>query len=285
MRKRMQQILRGLAVMAGLAQAVPAAAQIGVIGGVPGGAVSGAGAASRAPLFGESGLVLGRGGWSLAGYAGYTRGSVDFVISEVDFSFTQILVGGFYGIADKAMVGAILFPHNIVSVKTDFGDADESGMGDAQLYGKLQLVSSSSGNTTLAAIANVNLPIGSEEFGASGAIIGLRGAVSHSLQTVSLHGNFGVAFPTDDEDGETTLLFGGAAVFAASPAVGLGAELIGSSTSFSGERYTTIDLAPMARFRVGQRAHLDAGVQFNVSSSFDPNPFDYALVAGFTIGR
>jgi hypothetical protein len=285
MRMRMMCSVAGLAMMAGLALAGPVAAQIGAIGGAPGGAAAGSQATSRAPLFGESGMVMGRGAWSFGAYAGYTSGSVDFVISEVNFSYTQILVGGFYGVTDKATIGAILFPHNMVSIDTELGNADESGMGDAQLYGKLQLASSADGNTTVAAIANISLPIGSDGFGANGAILGLRGAVSHSLENVSLHGNFGVGFPTDDEDGETTLFFGGAAVFAASPTVGIGAELIGSSASFGGERFTTIDLAPMARFRVGQRAHIDAGLQFNVSSSFDPNPFDYALVAGFTIGR
>ena len=285
MRMRMKCTVAGLAMMAGLAQAAAVSAQIGAIGGAPGAAASGSQATSRAPLFGESGMVMAKGGWSFGAYAGYTAGSVDFVISEVDFSFLQILVGGFYAITDKATIGAILFPHNTVSIESTLGDVDESGMGDAQLYGKLQLASSANGNTTFAAIANVSLPIGSDEFGASGAILGLRGAVSHNLQSVALHGNFGVGFPTDDEDGETTLFFGAAAVFAASPSVGIGAELIGSSASFNGERFTTIDLAPMARFRVGQRAHIDAGLQFNVSSSFEPNPFDYAFVAGFTIGR
>jgi hypothetical protein len=268
-----------------LAAAQPAAGQVGAIGGAPSSAVSGGATAARAPLFSESALVMPRGGWTAGAYGGYTSGGIEGDFTSIDFSFTQLVIGGFFALTERVVLGAAIFPYASVSVDSDFGSEEESGRGDGLLYGKAQFWSSADGRTSIAGIANVGLPIGDDDFGAEGVSFGIGGAVTHTVNQVSLHGSAGFAIPTDDADGETTFNFNAAFVYAAQSVLSLGAELLGSTFSAGGERFTIINAAPGARVRLAERVFLDGGLLFNVSTSPGESPFDYAFLIGATITK
>ena len=265
-----------------------ARAQVGAIGGAAGGAVAGDDAVARAPVFGESGLVLAAKSWSFGGYYGLTSGS-DFV----DFTFNQVVLGAFYAPAERLTLGLVMFPFN--SVSSDFGaglEGDESGMGDAVAYGKYQFARSADGRTSVAGIAQLLLPIGDADFGAAGTQIALAAAVSHQLSSATLHGMLGVGIPTDDDDGETAINFGGGVVFSASNSVSISGELLGSSESFDvglgdSERYTELNIAPGVRVRLGDRLFLDTGVIYPLWNNQDSDVklVDYAFMAGLTFTR
>jgi hypothetical protein len=265
--------------------ATAARAQVGAIGGAPGSAITGSESQARAPVFIQSGLIAPAKSWSLSAFSGYTSGGVDFGFDQVDFSFTQLLLGGTYSPTEKVTLGAFVFPYNRVSAESNVASADDSGMGDAELSAKLSLLSSEDGKTALAAIGSVGLPIGDEDFGSSGVSFSAGAGITHTLERVTLHAAAGVLIPTDDADGETTVKFGGALTYGASPKLSLGVEVLGSTASVEGQRYTSIDGAPTLRLRLGQRAFLDGGVLFNLSTSPGESPFDYAAVVGFTITR
>ena len=277
------------AVSAGiLAVNAPVAAQIGAIG-APGSIASGSEATSSAPIFTESALVMGRGMWAAGAYAGYTSGGFDGPVS-VDLSSRQLLLGAYYAPTEQLTLGVSVLPYASISAENNLGDsADESGRGDAQLRAKYQFWNSTDGRTSLAGLGSIGLPIGDDDFGASGASVGLGGAISHLADRVSVHGGLGFFMPTDDDDGETTIDFSAAVVYAAQEKLSLGLELLGSTFSFEGiegsERYTSIDLAPGARYRVAPRVFLDGGLLFNVSSTDDSSLYDYALVIGATVTR
>jgi hypothetical protein len=269
-----------------VAAATPAAGQVGAIGGAPGGVIAGSGDLARSPIFTESAYTLAKSSWSASAFGGYTSGSFeDGVTTGTDFNFTQLLLGGFYAPSDRLTVGASLFAYSSVSVSNSFGSADESGHGDASLYGKYQVWNN--GSTSIAGIASLGLPIGDDNFGAQGASFGLGGAISHNADRVSVHGSLGFTIPTDDTDGSTTTNFTGALMYAAQPKLTLGLELLGSTTKIDviDERYTTIDLAPSARLSVGDRVFLDGGLIFNVSTSPGQSPYDYGFVFGATLTR
>ena len=287
-----KQIWRTVTVMAAvtagpLAVADPAAAQIGAIGGAPGAVATGAEATAGAPIFGESALVMPKGSWAAGAYAGYTSGSVQSAVASADFSFTQVMMAGFYSPVDRLTLGAMIFPYASVEVESGLGGGEESGRGDAQIYAKYQLWNSTDGRTSIAGAGSIGLPIGDDDFGAEGASFGVGGAVSHALDRISLHGSLGVAIPTDEIDGETTLNFGSALVYAALPTLSLGIELLGSTFSSDqlDDRFTSIDLAPGARLRVGDRVFLDAGILFNASTTPVESAFDYAFLVGATVTR
>jgi len=66
-----------------------------------------------------------------------------------------------------------------------------------------------------------------------------------------LHGSLGFIVPTSDEDGNTIVGFNAALVYAAQQTLSLSAELLGSTASMGGERFTAIDFAPGVRVRAG----------------------------------
>lgn len=263
----------------------PAQAQVGAVGAVPSGAVSGSAGTEQAPVFGESALTMPRGAWSINALGGLTHGSIGAVFTEIDYSVTQVLVAGFFGLTDRFMLGAMVAPYNRISIEIEDGEGDETGMGDVRLYGKYKLWSSLEERTNVAVSANVSLPTGDDSFGNEGSVINLRGAISTRSRLVSLHANAGVGIPTNDDDGVTTLFFGGGLVYSATERVSVGAEFMGSSASDAGERLTILDFAPIVRVKASPVAYFDAGVVINASTSFDIDIYDYAFVLGLTIGR
>ena len=274
-----------VAVIAVAAAAPEARAQVGAIGGAPGSAVSANDAQVRAPVFVQNGLVAPEKSWSASAFSGYTSGGFDFGFSQVEYGFTQLLIGGTYSPSEKVTLGAFVFPYNQVNVTSNISSTDQSGMGDAEVFAKVSLMSSADGKTRLAAIGSLGLPIGDEEFGSSGMSLSAGAGLTHALERVTLHAAAGLEIPTDDADGETTLQFGGALIYGASPTLSLGVELLGATASIEGQRYTSIDGAPTLRLRLGQRAFLDSGILVNLSTSPGEALFDYAAVVGFTITR
>jgi len=154
---------------------------------------------------------------------------------------------------------------------------------------KYQFVTSEDGRTQVAGIGNVSLPTGDEEnlLGAGDPVFGVGGAISHALSSASLHANAGIAFTTGDES-TSVLSFGAGAVFPVADAVVLSGELLGTSASYDdafgeSERTTTFDLAPGARFRVGSRMFIDAGINLPLDS--DKSGYDWAAMIGLTFTR
>jgi hypothetical protein len=242
-----------VAIMAALACAVCATAlpaQIGAIGGAPGSAVTAAETQARAPVFIQSGLLAPAKSWSVSAFSGYTSGGFAAGVEQVDFSVTQLLFGGTYSPNAKLTLGAFVFPYNRVSAASSAASVDDSGMGDAEVSAKFGLLSAADGKTALAAVASVGLPIGDEDFGSSGARLSAGAGLTHALERVTLHAAAGVLIPTDDADGETTITFGGALTYGATPALSLGAEVLGSTAGVEGQRYTSIDGAPTVRLRL-----------------------------------
>jgi hypothetical protein len=273
------------AAVASLIAVAPAAAQVGAIGGAPGAVAAGSGATARAPVFGESALVMPKGSWSAGMFGAYASGGFDAGFGSTDFSFTQVLVGAFFAPSDRLTIGASLFPYVAVDVTSDFGSGDESGRGDGSLYAKYQIANS--GNTSVAGALSIGLPIGDDNFGDEGASFGVAGIVSHTADRVSIHGALGVTVPTDELDGETTINFNGALMYAAQENLTIGIEMLGSTFSIEeiDERFTSIDIAPGARLRAGERVYLDAGLLFNASTSPGESLLDYGFIIGATITR
>jgi hypothetical protein len=265
------------------AAAPQAQAQVGAIGGAPGSA--GIAGESRSPVFVQSGLVAPAKSWSASAFSGYTSGGFNAGFEEVNYGFTQLLLGATYAPSDKLTVGAFISPYNKVNAESDFTTANESGMGDAELFARYSVLSSADGKTAVAAVGSLGLPIGDENFGASGLSLFAGAGLSHALERVTLHAAAGLEIPTDEADGETTLQFAGAAIYGASPTLSLGFEMLGSTASIAGQRFTSINGAPTLRLRVGERAFLDGGILVNLSTSPGEALYDYAAVFGFTITR
>jgi hypothetical protein len=271
-----------------LAGAGPASAQVGAIGIVPGGGVSGKDALIGTPIFTNSALTLPRSRWGVGVYAGYSALSADIFDPSLGVTFsrevasTALYATAAYGLSDRAMIGLQLNPVNNVEI-TDkalgqsFSEST-SGMGDATAFGKYQLSRSANGATSMAGIVSVGLPIGDEDKGFSSGdpSIGAGLAVSHSVGQTTWHVDGGVSKSMAD-GAEAVLSVNGAAVFSLSPRMWLNAELLTSSVD--GE-FLTFG-APGLRFAIGQRAFLDLGVAFKVAASNSDAQVPTTVLLGF----
>jgi hypothetical protein len=260
-----------------LALPAAASAQVGAIGVVPGSAATGADAYIGTPILVNSSLTLPRGRWSVSGYGVFSKFSVD----EFDFeeSDRTLFATAAYAPTDRAMFGVQLLPYASYDIESSLGEASESGMGDAVLFGKYQFWRSASGRTSMAGVGSASLPIGSDEFGGEGISLGAGAILSHRSNRVTWHVESGVGIPTDDADGETAFSLNGAAVIAASQRMWLSLEAL--NTFSDGEHQLLF--APGARFAVGGRAFLDGALAFEVANSVDESAFDYALLLGLVI--
>ncbi|CAN5777437.1 hypothetical protein BH23GEM9_BH23GEM9_25950 [soil metagenome] len=263
----------------------PVDAQIGAIGGAPGGVVGATDITTRAPVFTESALTLPAGTWTVSALMGVTGGGITAVGQTFDYTVTQVLLGAYYGVTDRLLIGATIFPYAGVEVEALGFTEEETGHGDATAYAKFQAFSSADGRTSAAAIGTLGVPLGDDNFGAQGVVLGLAGIMSHALDRVSMHAGAGVSIPTDDLDGNSVVSFTGAAVYAARPNISLALELLGTTVSTDFDRFTSIELAPGARFRVGTNVFINGGLQFNVSSSPFDAPYDYAVLLGVSLSR
>lgn len=272
--------------------ATPAAGQIGAIAAAA--AVSGANqtgeyALSGAPVFSESGLILTEG-WTANGFGVSTTQTVPFfdgfMTDEYEFTATQVTVGAFAAVGERAMIGAVLSPY--VSGEFTFSDNDTrsvSGLGDLSIIGRIALTESADGRTRLAASGSVLAAIGDEEVssGTTGGSAGL--GVSHQLDArTSVHGGGSVSFSSDDSDtqdideGGSGFSFSGAVVRQVSPTAWISGELLGSAAS--GEWIMT--LAPAGRIKANDNMFIDLGLAFGLASSDGAIPLDVGLAAGFT---
>ncbi|MEZ4414226.1 MAG: transporter [Gemmatimonadota bacterium] len=266
--------------------ATPAAAQLGAIGAATGAAaVSTPDGINAAPLLSESGLVLG-GGWAVA--ASYsmietTIGIFDPFEGATEGTLTSsgLSVTGVFAPNPDLMLGASITPYVGVSAESPSSTFDDSGRGDASIFAKYRAWRSEDGRSSFAATGAVRLPVGSEDFGQAGASLGVSGAVSHRLaggSPLTVHGSLGFVVPTDDQDGMTAINFSGAGVYRTSDRFAFSGELLGATSD--GEY--AINLAPGARISATSQWLIDLAVAFNVASSLDVSPFDYAFVLGGT---
>jgi hypothetical protein len=270
-----------LALALAAVTAWPAAAQIGAIGAAPAIFSNTDQTVAAAPILGESAYVLGRGQFGATALYGLTSGSLDLFATQIDYSYSQVVLAAFYAPSDRVTLGIAAAPYLAYSFTSGGESADTSGRGDLSLYAKTRLWTSSAGVTSLGAYGSVALPVGETGFGHEGVLAGLGLALSHHIDRVTLHASGGFAYPTKEVDGKTTVNFAGAAVIGASPAVNLDVELLGAHSD--GEY--VIDVAPGARVRLGTSFFLSAAMLFNASTSLAAKPYDHALVIGGSVIR
>lgn len=258
-----------------IAGAVPAAAQIGAIGAVPG--VGGAeGGYAGSPIFTESAAVLPSGRMSVGAHFAAVSQKAVLEGTELDVTVSQLLAGASFSPVDRLMIGVRASPYISLEASSEFGSMEETGRGDASIDARYQLWRAPGGQTQLAANATLQVPIGDDLFGAAGAAVGIGAALSHQIDRLGLHGAVSAGVPLDEADGETVINFSAAGVFGVHPRVWLNLEMIGVTAN--GEH--VVNVAPGARIGLGQRVFLDAGVLLNASTSFGQAPFDNAFVIG-----
>jgi hypothetical protein len=268
------------AALLGLAgYAVPATAQIGAIGAVPG--MAGDGSFAGTPIFGPSAVVLPRGSLSIGGHFAVVSQSLVVQGTAIDVTVDQMLTSVSYAPVDRLMIGLSASPYIALEASSQFGSQEESGHGDAYVDARYQVWRAPGGRTQLAANASLQLPIGDDVFGAAGSAVGFGAAVSHHVDRFSLHGGIGASVPMDEADGRTNLTFSGAGVLGVSPRVWLSLEVMGVTASGD----YVVNFAPGARFGAGSRFFLDAGVLLNAAASEGVTPFDSALVVGASFVR
>jgi len=271
--------------------ATPAAAQIGALAAAA--AVSGAGSAagddyalSGAPIFSESGLILTEG-WSANAFGVSVMSTQTFSDGQFsdDFETTisQMTIGAFLSVGDRAMIGAVLEPYlSLEQVRlSDDASASASGLGNLTLFGKLSLTESANGRTRLAATASVELPTGDEMVSSSATSFSAGVGASHQLDAkTSVHGggSVNVAGGTDGVDGSTGVGFSGAVVRQLSPRGWLAGELLASA----GDGEWQLLLAPAGRIRANDKLFVDLGLAFALASSEGIVPIDLGFAAGIT---
>jgi hypothetical protein len=280
---------RAAAIMAAagalqLAASPAAHGQIGAIAAAPGGAMGGTELTTRGPVVTESALTLPRGAWTGSATVGVTGGS-GFSGVDYDFTYSQMLLGVFFGLSDDFTIGATVFPYTGFEIEALGLTDEQTGHGDATLYAKYRLLGSNDTRTSVAVAGALGLPLGDELFGAEGTVLGVVGIVSHNLDRLALHASAGARIPTDEYDGETALIFTGAAVYPASPKLSLSLELIGSRMSTEFATFRSVELAPAARFAVARNIFLTGALQFNVSSEPFDAAYDYAVMLGASMTR
>lgn len=285
--KALRSFSRVAAITAATATAVaaaPASAQVGAIAAAPGGAIGGTEMTVRGPVVTESALMLPQGMWTGSATVGVTGGS-GFSGVAFDYTYSQLLLGAFYGVSDNLLIGATIFPYAGFEVEALGLSEEQTGRGDATVYAKYRVLGSADGRTSVAIAGALGLPLGDDVFGAEGLVLGLAGTVTHNLPATSLHASAGVRMPTDEFDGETTLVWSAAAVYAASPKLSLAVELLGSRMSTDLDTFSSVELVPAARYAVGRNVFLTGAVQFNVSSSPFDSAYDYAAMFGVSLTR
>jgi hypothetical protein len=276
------------------AASLPAHGQVGAIGAVPGGSASGAGALVGTPIFTNSALMLPKGRLGISGYGIYSTVSNTEYVFDVDGNVeasrarTTLFGSLGYGLSDQALIGVQLTPYASLSetltvldgpFQGEAIDTSTSGLGDAVLFAKYQVMRSANRATSVAAMANVSLPIGDYEkgFGSSGVAVGGGVAVSHQLGKVTLHGEGNVGFPLDDADGDPVFGVNGAGVFAVSPSVWLSGEVV---SVISAGDFIALG-APGARFAVGPKAFVDVGLAFKLFASQSGVSWPTSVIVGF----
>jgi hypothetical protein len=270
------------------ATADPASGQIGAIGVVPGGSAAGRGGVVGTPVFTNSAIMLPKSRWTISGFGVFSTISFEQydpflnLFYEREITSSSLVATAAYGLSEKTMLGAQLRPVNNREV-TDraLGQSQsfsQSGMGDAVVFVKQQFSRSSNGRTSVAGVASLSLPIGSYEdgFGSSGTVLGGALAVSHQSGRTTWHGEGNVILPTDDADGDAVLGLNGAGVFSISPRAWLSAELL---TIIANGEWVALG-APAARFAVGQKAFIDAGLAFKLATSVSGGTWPTTVILG-----
>jgi hypothetical protein len=248
-----------------------AAAQIGAIAAVPGGDGE-QGDLIATPIFAGSAMILPQGRFSAGVYGvGLTAsGRVDGTPFTYDATAAQLSAGVAFAPFDRLMFGATIIPviRREFTISNGLSE-DESGRGDAFVYGTYQLFRTPNRQTALAANASVGFPTSEVGFGNWGTSIGLGLSLSHRMDRLSFHGAGGVGLPQDDRDGKTGFSYTGAVVMQAAPIVSLSAEVLGASS----DGFNSVDAGGGARFRV----------LTNVVSPNNTRPYDVAGVIGVTV--
>jgi hypothetical protein len=257
----------------------PLSAQVGAFGAAPAGldAQGAPQAHVRSPILTESAVFSPAGTWSGTFLAGVTTGSID--ILDLEYDVTQTAVAAYYSVSDDLMVGFSFLPWNEISFTGEGETCASSGRGDASVNARYRVWESPDQATSAALSAGLGLPVAAEGFGAQGMVLGLGGAVSRQLDGASIHGSVGAAIPFDEEDGETTLRLGGAAVYGVGERVAVAGELLALLSD--GEHI--VNLAPGIRFQPTPRIFIDAAVLVNLATSLD-HIYDAGFVLALRIG-
>lgn len=255
-----------------------ATAQVGAFGGAPPAVSSGDEAAHfRSPIFTESAVFSPAGVLGGLGLVGLTTGTVD--ATGVEYEVLQTTASVYYALSEAVTLGASAQPWNQLTLRYNGLEESESGRGNGSLFARARVWEADDSRSALAATGAVGIPLAENGFATDGIVLDLGGAVSHQLESASLHGSAGLVLPTSDLDGQSVVRVSGGAMVRVGGRTAVGIELL--SRFSDGEN--VIDLAPGFRFQ-GSGVIVDAGVLFNATTSLD-EVYDGALLVSVRFGR
>jgi len=250
----------------------PAEAQFSTIG---------QGTLERSPVFTPTAMVHDARGYSVGGFFGYLTFVEDLGdFGEFAVDLEVVGMGGAYGVTDRITVGALL-PYETVRFEFGEEEAEDSGLGDAAVFGKWQLYRSPDGPLRLTAVGAVTLPTGEDDAGAGEeTTVSIGGAASHEAERLSFHGSLTLDFVVGreeesdavEDEGDTAFRYSAAAVYQAADRF----NLIGE---FSGLKVEQLDashaVALAARLVVGRERtlFLDGGGFFGISDTAPDSGF------------
>ena len=266
-----------------------ARAQVGALGAGVSSRVAGENRYENSPVFFLSALVMPKGQWA-AGVNALVGGiglGEDIALGKL--RTTGVAASGYYGVAPRLTLGIYAQPYASTSFDcdpsvcglVDESSVEKSGAGSVGVSGVFQFWRSTTGATKLGGLTRLWLPTAGEGLGFQGTAPEVALILTHQLERVTLNTNASITMPTDDADGESTVLVDGAAVLALAPTVGLSFEAGGQFSN--GEHL--IQLGPALRVRLG-RAFLELGGLVGVESSLGGSASDfYQATVGLAFAR
>jgi hypothetical protein len=241
----------------------------------------GQGTLERSPVFTPTAMVHDARDYSVGGFFGYLTFVEDLGdFGEFAVDLEVVGMGGAYGLTDRITIGAMV-PYETVRFEFGEEETEDSGLGNAALFGKWQFFRSRDAPTKLTAVAGLTLPTGEEDVGAAEeTTLSLGGAASHEGSRFSFHGSLALDFVIgeeggdglEDEGSDTAFRYSAAAVYQATDRL----NLIGE---FSGLKVEEVDVSNAAavggRFVVGRERtlFLDGGAFFGISDTAPDSGF------------
>lgn len=208
--------------------------------------------------------------------------------AEIGFEYTtqsgdnnyNITIVPIYGLTENVQLCAeipidILRPHN---------DSDEEGLGDIKLASKFLIIKETDEIPAILFKTIVKLATGDEDkgLGSGDEDVTLLGAITKSVNKLTVHGNIGYTFVGKDWDSSLNdyMLYGIAFEYSVIPEISVVGEIYGESESdFDSDSHT---ITPLIGLFYGLTEKIRLDTAFKISTSYEKK-LEYGIIGGISI--